>query len=195
MNTTVKLAGTCSPEEAAKVGGVVLEDSVEVPLSYINEIANDDKFVVLVSEVVRPGVQLFTTKVEHTLFPPENPEANACFQLGVYEWEACQGMPYILVAVPAIAMPYIRQIAQDCGLMITKNVLLTFGLGVQEEFPIKGTSLYKLENLPGSAVYANALDTEGGFTGYQQRIRKLLKEEQEQVLSFLKESGAITQEE
>lgn len=193
MQGMVQLAGTGDPQAVAQIGGQTIDGYTFVPLSYIQQFANDPDWVVLVSEIARPGVQLFATKVEHMLFPPDSP-TNGYFNLGAYQWDAGMGMPFMVLFFPSIKTEEAKGIARECDLHFTDGVPTIFGDNKMETFPLSGPSVFRMENLPDSKVYAGALNPDGGLQGYQQRMKLLLSEERNKTKEFLRQRG-ITDEE
>lgn len=187
MGKMVQLAGVGNPEQIAAIGGEMINGHTFVPVDYIQKFANDPDFLVLISEIVRPGVQLFATKVEYTLFPPGT-NLNQLFNMGSFQWDACIGLPYLIIFVPSEAREYVEEIGRACDIRLVPGVPVRLG-AEPEPFPISGSSVYKLENFPDSKVYAGALNQEGGFPMYQSRMQTLLAEEKKQTEEFLASHG------
>jgi hypothetical protein len=195
MEGMIQMAGSpTTPDEVYRAGGQVIDGTVYLPLKYINELAQDPAYTILIAEITRPGVQFFTTKLEYTLFPPGT-QSNEQFNFGVYQWDDCVGLPFLVAFFPSEYRESAEEIAACCDIWFANKELVTLSPeGKMVKFPIVGPSVYKLDNLPGSRVFAGALNLDGGKQGYQERMRALMQEEREKTKRFLESVGALTQE-
>ncbi len=94
-------------------------------------------------------------------------------------------MPYVIMFFPSIVMPAVDQLAPACDMKLVHAVPVLLGNGPPAQFPISGPSVFRLENMPGSKVYAGALSVEGGPQGYQDRMQGLFVDEKQKTKEFL----------
>jgi hypothetical protein len=184
MSDFVRMAGSCKDQAVLQaVGGEMRDDCVFLPANYFCNLANDPGWVVIVGELQRPGVRLLSTKIEYKYFPPTSADMNAVFNFGVLQWKACFDFPYVVMAFPSFVFDASVELAKECDLQFVNGVPVM--LGFKEAFPINGKNIFKIESLPGSKIYAGALSSEGGFSGYQQRINEMLTREDKDIEAFI----------
>ena len=105
------------------------------------------RLVWLIGLGFRPGVALFNSYVEYTMYPPET-EANDSYELLEIAWEGCK---WAVCGVPIRDLVTIRAIANACGLRIADSVptMLTMEQGqpvAQARFPMDTKRCFTLEN-------------------------------------------------
>lgn len=185
----IQLAGTADLEKIIDIGGICKENNNYVPLSYMQQFVDNPDYIVLVAEVFRPGIQLFLTKLEYMLYPPASTEVNKFFTLGVYCWDACFNMPFVICFFPAATTTAAKKIAETCDIQFVNDSFTSFKGKEIVKFPISGSSVFHLENLPNSKVYSEVLNPAGGIEGYRKRIKALLDEERVKTKEFLSSIG------
>jgi hypothetical protein len=187
MDDMVEIISKGAPivEAIEAAGGRVVGDKVYVPVSHVQSYANDPTMLIIVSEVTRPGVQLFTTKLECTVFPIGTPH-NKHFNFGLYNWKACTACPFALILIPRASREVAEIIAKECDLQIMDGEIFTRqNDDTLAFFPINGSAVVRLENLPTSPVHRGAVDPEEDPSDYVQRLRIMLEDERRRTDEFL----------
>ena len=144
-------------------------------------LSNQTDRLYLIALLIRPGVASFTTKLEFEHFPPLSAKND---ELDVYilEWF---DLPWTVVSIPMNQRSVAESVAAEVGLRFTDGIPLMFGDGKEEFFPLSGSNVFSLENIPGSPVYdgfkkaeelrhADIQNAEEVRTNFQDPIRDVL---------------------
>lgn len=189
VNNNGQLTETCKTLD--QLGGYVHNDEVYIPVDYFNQLANFSDNIVVVSRIHENGLLLFTTKFEHTYFPPEDPKLNKQFLLGVFRWELENNYPYIIFSFPKKYLDKAIEMAMvlSLGFVNNKIAITTIskdGEKQEVDFPIKGDNVVVLTSLPTNKGFRSMGDLQVSIQGYSQYLNKLFEEEKNQTLEFMR---------
>lgn len=171
----IRFYGTANTQQVVAAGGYVEDDTTYLPIDYVQKFTNSEEFVIIVSEAIRPGIKLFLTKLEYTLFKPGTPE-NAKLSYGVGQIVKDAALHLIMV-FPAVYLSAAEQLAKNCGLQFVKDA--------PASFPISGSAVYHTYNTPDSKAHHVMLDLSGDYDAYCKRVKDLLDLEDVEINAFL----------
>lgn len=113
----------------------------------------------------RPGILLFTVKLEYLHFPPDT-ERNQLFQLIMVDWEE---MKWAAIGIPRREKAIAEKVAKSAGVriangvpvLINRQLLVTSRTridGVEAEYlaPPETPNLFALENVKSHPIYAGS---------------------------------------
>lgn len=83
--------------------------------------AASSEWLLVVGLVIRPGVVLFLTELEHEYFPPIGP-VNDLFQIASVEWPHANPLPWNVAFVPMRFKPLAAHVATRHGLRLADGV-------------------------------------------------------------------------
>lgn len=149
------------------------------PIEELKELAKQPGKVHFVSQVDRPGVNLFAVRMEYTHYPPRS-ERNKLLELRIIPWPVFQGEPimhWMVLTIPESAWDLATQMVKECGLRIADGIPMMFGGGGPQTFPMEGNNVYSLENSHEHPVYSHD----------QAAIEKLKKQEDEECRRIVME--------
>lgn len=99
-----------------------------------------DKCVIVSS--IRPGSQLFATKLEYEHYPPRT-KANDKFDIGMFIWNE---LPVNLVVIPREDAHLAHKVAEELGLRLNNELVMTLLFdGKKEDFPLHGDHVFMME--------------------------------------------------
>jgi hypothetical protein len=189
LANVVELSGTYSPDEVAIAGGCIEDGKTYVPVSYICQYAASTDYAVLIGEMTRPGVLLFSIRLENELFTPYT-EKNQHLMIGAYVWTEHMNMPHVVLVIPSDSFFKAQKIANECDIRFAPYVTPDPVSFPGPPFPITGRTAFRLENLPTSKVYEIATQTELGSVEFADRMADMLMVERQKAEDYLKAVGA-----
>ena len=121
----------------------------------IQAFVNNTRFVHFLCLIIprRPGVLLFSVKLEYSYFPP-NTQKNEEYRLHMINWE---DMTWSMISIPEEYSHMAHGVADEVGVRIADGIphTSTDGLKTLRAFPIKGNNVFTIENVKESEVYVN----------------------------------------
>lgn len=123
---------------------------IESTVSHLTEQTGKIHIVLSVS---RPGCKIFSTRLEHEIYPPRTP-ANENMQISILTWPDDIKLFWMIVTIPERDQQIACDIARECGLEVKRGCITVLGPTV-ETFPLQGDNVFSVENLPGNPVYKN----------------------------------------
>jgi len=123
---------------------------------HINEVLKDSSKMVVIAMLMRPGVRSLMIATEWRLFCPYDEGLNEKFQLILKKW---QDLPCVVMVVPLSYKEQVEEIATELSLKLVqgRTLIVIGGEKGVDSFPIHCDEdrMFTVENVAGSAVYAN----------------------------------------
>jgi hypothetical protein len=141
----------------------------------IMNLINEPGFINLVGMTFppRPGVQIFSTRLEHECYKPDT-DKNEEFRMAIVKWN---DLHFSIVNIPEAGLMEALIIAEECGLRFAEGTPRMFGGNISEgaTFPFFNEKTCRmLENVRGHEIYE------------KQNAMEIFKEETEQCKEIFK---------
>ena len=112
----------------------------------LEKLVRNEKFIYIFGKIgpPRPGVMLFSTKLEYLYFPPGT-KKNEDFNCYIMGW---QNIDWLVMSIPRDYMNLAKQLVKESGLRIVEGAPRRIINRKSTSFPLRSSNLFTLESIP-----------------------------------------------